>query len=32
LKKTFPKVGLDTGGYALPKLVTDTAVVRQGRK
>lgn len=32
LKKAFPKTELDTGGYSLPKLETDTAVVRQGRK
>ncbi|HVU98470.1 MAG TPA: c-type cytochrome domain-containing protein [Puia sp.] len=28
LKKVLPKVELDTGGYSLPVLVTDTAVVR----
>ena len=31
LRKVFPKVELDTGGYSLPKLETDTAVVRRGR-
>ncbi|GGB01260.1 c-type cytochrome domain-containing protein [Puia dinghuensis] len=28
LKKAFPKTMLDTGGYSLPVLATDTAVVR----
>jgi len=32
LKRTFPKAELDTGGVVLPKLGTDTAIVRQGRK
>ena len=34
LRKALPKVGIDTGGYSMPVLVTDTAVVRQkiGRK
>jgi len=32
LKKALPKVGIDTGGYSLPVLVTDTAVVRQLRR
>jgi len=31
LRKVFPKVMIDTGGYSLPALVTDTAVVRQGK-
>jgi len=30
LKRMFPKVELDTGGYSMPVLETDTAVVRQG--
>jgi uncharacterized membrane protein/mono/diheme cytochrome c family protein len=29
LKKAFPAAMLDTGGYSIPVLVTDTAVVRQ---
>ena len=28
LKKTFPKVALDTGGYLVPLLPTDTTVVK----
>jgi len=28
LRKVLPKVEMDTGGYSLPVLVTDTAVVR----
>jgi len=31
LRKGFPGVELDTGGYSLPALVTDTAVVRKGK-
>ena len=31
LRKALPKAELDTGGYSMPKLVTDTAVVRQVR-
>jgi len=29
LRKALPKVEMDTGGYSLPVLVTDTAIVRQ---
>ena len=29
LKKAFPAAMLDTGGYSMPFLVTDTAVVRR---
>jgi uncharacterized membrane protein len=32
LRRVMPKVGFDTGGYSMPRLVTDTAVVRQGKK
>lgn len=32
LKRIFPKVELDTGGYSMPVLETDTAVVRQVKK
>jgi len=32
LRRMFPKVELDTGGYRMPVLETDTAVVRQGER
>lgn len=32
LQGMFPRAHLDSGGYRLPSLVTDTAVVRQGKK
>jgi hypothetical protein len=28
LKRDFPRVTLDSGGYTIPVLVTDTAIVR----
>jgi uncharacterized membrane protein len=32
LRRAFPKVDLDTGGYSMPVLESDTAIVRQGRR
>jgi Leucine-rich repeat (LRR) protein len=28
LKKTFPKIAIDSGGYVVPALVTDTMIVK----